>query len=81
MFFGGEGSALHTYTDGLYISDLDFFGSNIQAHKKINEIYLDSLNFMYPSSSKRMLQDYSIPRITEIVGDDDETVIKMLKGW
>ena len=63
-----------TYTDGLYISDLDFFGSNIQAHKKINEIYLDSLNFMYPSSSKRMLQDYSIPRITEIVGDDDETV-------
>jgi len=58
-----------THTDGLYISDLDFFGSNLRAHEKINDIYLDSLNFMYPSSSKRMLQDYSIPSITYVVGD------------
>lgn len=61
-----------TKANGLYISDLNFFASNINAvvasnnEILINELYLDSLHFNFPSSSKRMLQDYSVPKITTI---------------
>ena len=66
--------------DGLYISDIDFFASNIKAvatktpKPEINEFYLDSCNFDFPSSSKRMLQDYSVPKITEIVGKQNGAI-------
>ena len=61
-----------TSTDQLYISDLDFFAANINADAtkqgdQINELYLDSLNFKFPSSSKRMLQDFNVPKITQIL--------------
>ena len=66
--------AMHiTNTDGIYIADLDFFASNVMARSKnnqdlvVNEVYLDSLNFKFPSSSRRMLQDYNVPKITEVV--------------
>jgi len=59
-------------TDGIFISDMDFFASNVYAKSDtnavgINEVYLDSLNFRFPSSSKRMLQDYNVPKITEVL--------------
>jgi hypothetical protein len=69
-----------TKTDGIIVSDMDFFASNIKAvatsnhDVEINEIYLDSLNFKYPSSSKRMLHDYSVPKITQVVGQNLGTI-------
>ena len=69
-----------TFTDGLIIENLDFFASNVQAvsestkEMEINEIYLDSLNFMFPSSSKRMLQSYAVPKITQVVAHNVGTV-------
>ena len=62
-----------TNTDGIYIADMDFFASNLRADSTlphgmvVNEVYLESLNFKFPSSSKRMLQDYNVPKITEVV--------------
>ena len=62
------------------ISDLDFFSSNIYAEPElknetqINELYLDSVNFKFPSSSKRMLQDYNVPKITQIAGGYGGTI-------
>jgi hypothetical protein len=69
-----------TYTEGLIIENLDFFASNLQAMSEstnkleINEIYLDSLNFMFPSSSKRMLQSFQVPKITQVVAHNVGTV-------
>ena len=59
---------------GLYISNINFFAANMYAvaqrknKPEIDEIHLDSLKFEFPSSSKRMLQDDSVPLITRIVG-------------
>ena len=67
-------------TDGISISNINFFASNIRAEAysnhdiEINEVYLDSLNFKYPSSSKRMLQDFNIPKITRVVGRSEGTI-------
>ena len=65
-------------TDGIYISDIDFFASNINAESTnqahVNELYLDSLNFMFPASSKRMLQDYNVPKFTKINGHSSGTI-------
>merc|ERR1712213_228286 len=69
-----------TFTDGLIIENLDFFASNLQAtsvstkQMEINEIYLDSLNFKHPSSSKRMLQSYDVPKLTQVVAHNVGTV-------
>merc|ERR1712018_332260 len=58
--------------NGLYISDLDFFASNLRAATEsqhqddVNNLYLDSLNFYYPVSSHRMLQDDSLPKTTDV---------------
>ena len=58
--------------DGLYISDLTFFASNLKAvatskHRDdIKELFLDSINFMFPVSSHRMLQDGSLPKTTNL---------------
>ena len=41
---------------------------------EINEIFLDSLNFKYPSSSKRMLQSYDVPKLTQVVAHNVGTV-------
>ena len=73
-------SMIISKTDGLRISDIDFFASNIYAvpalknETQINELYLDSVNFKFPSSSKRMLQDYSVPKITQIAGGFGGTI-------
>ena len=67
-------------TDGLRISDIDFFASNIYAvptlknETQINELYLDSVRFKFASSSKRMLQDYNVPKITQIAGGFGGTI-------
>ena len=60
-------------TKNLLLKNLDFFASNIEAVGKtkkadeIDEINLDSINFSFPSSSKRMLQDDSVPKKTMLV--------------
>jgi len=68
-----------TKADGLYISNLEFFAANINATyiryaMDINEFYLDSVRFNYPSSSKRMLQDYNVPKITQIGAGSKGTI-------
>jgi len=65
-----------TKADGLEIENLDFFASNLQgestkrakAGSEIRNVVLDSLIFKFPSSSKRMLQDDSVPKITRFFG-------------
>ena len=58
--------------DGLNVSNLDFFASNLRAATEsshqddVNNLFLDSLNFMYPVSSHRMLQDDSLPKTTDV---------------
>ena len=60
--------------NGLYISNINFFAANMFANAQrknkpeIDEIHLDTLKFEHPSSSKRMLQDDSVPLITRISG-------------
>ena len=62
-----------SHTTGLVIKNLDFFASNLQAvakatkHMEIDEIHLDSLRFKFPSSSKRMLQKFELPKLTQLV--------------
>ena len=57
----------------LPLKNLDFFASNVEAvglkknEDEIDEINLDSINFFYPSSSKRMLQDNAVPQRTKLV--------------
>ena len=71
-----------TSADQLYISNINFFASNINADARnkgdtINDLYLDSLKFQFPSSSKRMLQDYSVPKITQVLaGNQGKISIK-----
>ena len=49
------------------------FAANLMAEgttKKVDEvsdITIDSLNFEYPSSSKRMLKDNSVPKHTKLI--------------
>ena len=65
-----------SHTTGLHIKNLDFFASNLQAVAKsmrkveIDEIHLDSLRFKFPSSSKRMLQKYDVPKLTQLVSNN-----------
>jgi len=60
-------------TKNLFLKNLDFFASNVEAvglkknEDEIDEINLDSINFFYPSSSKRMLQDNAVPQRTKLV--------------
>ena len=60
-------------TKNLFLKNLDFFASNVEAVgltknvDEIDEINLDSINFFYPSSSKRMLQDDAVPQRTKLV--------------
>ena len=64
-----------TKTKGLTVKNVDFFASTVSAltnkarYKKefIDDITFDSINFYFPSSSKRMLQDPSLPKTTEIL--------------
>ena len=57
----------------ILLKNMDFFASNVMAEgtqKKVDEvadITLDSLNFDYPSSSKRMLKDHSVPKHTKLI--------------
>jgi len=63
-----------TKTKGLMVKNVDFFASTVEAigfnkfHEigSIDNITFDSVNFDFPSSSKRMLQDPSMPKTTEI---------------
>ena len=69
-------SMIISNVDGLYISNLNFFASNIVAatdnkdDDNVKNLYLDSLNFSYPVSSHRMLQDDSLPKTTNILGEN-----------
>ena len=66
-------------TDGIYIADINFFAANLNAENPskrdpiINELYLDSLTFKFPASSKRMLQDFSVPKYINIIGNGKGT--------
>ena len=68
--YGIEVSEAH----GLYVSNVNFFAANMYAvatrtnKPEIDEIHLDTLKFEFPSSSKRMLKDPSVPLITKIAG-------------
>ena len=62
-----------TKTKGLMVKNVDFFASTVSAiatsrPEPIDEITFDSVNFHFPSSSKRMLQDASVPKTTKIFG-------------
>ena len=53
-------------TKRLVIENLDLFASNLQVQSSpsmSSNIVLDSLRFNFPSSSKRMLQDFSVPKV------------------
>ena len=53
-------------TKRLVIENLDFFASNLQVQSSTSmssNIVLDSLRFNFPSSSKRMLHDFSVPKV------------------
>ena len=59
-------------TKNLKIERLDFFASTLDAtgSKKIgliDDITIDSVNFYFPSSSRRMLQEYSVPKSTTLL--------------
>jgi len=66
-----------TNTNGLKIEHLDFFASNLQAVTRnrrtgpmeVDNLHLDSLRFRFPSSSKRMLGDYAVPKVTRLIGN------------
>ena len=66
-------SIIITKTKGLLLKNMDFFASTIEATgtkrnvDEIDDINLDSLNFYFPSSSKRMLQDHSVPQKTRLI--------------
>jgi len=67
-----------TQADGIIIADIDFFAANFIAHEGskhdvINELYLDSINFRFPASSHRMLQDESAPKYAQILTGLDGT--------
>ena len=48
------------------LSNLEFFATTIRAVGKVSGITLDSLNFTYPSYTRRMLQDDSLPEMTKL---------------
>ena len=55
------------------LKNIDFFASNVDAitlsdtEVEIDEINLDSINFHFPSSSRRMLKDSSVPKMTKLI--------------
>jgi len=62
-----------TKSKSILLKNMDFFAANLMAEgtqKKVDEvsdITIDSLNFDYPSSSKRMLKDHSVPKHTKLI--------------
>ena len=56
------------------LKNLDFFGTTLQAipslkeKKYVDEIHLDSLNFLYPCASRRMLLENGVSQCTKIDG-------------
>ena len=64
-------SIIITNTTRASITNLDLFASSISAtnnrKKPLLDMRLDSVNFYFPSSSKRMLKDFSPPKPTEVL--------------
>jgi len=64
-----------TITDStnITIANLTFFGANINVdgdnHEAVSDIIFDSINFLFPSSSHRMLGDVSYPLVTKLESD------------
>ena len=62
--------------DGRFISNVNVFASNLVASTDnkdddtVRNLYLDSLNFSYPVSFRRMLQDDSLPKTTNVLGEN-----------
>jgi hypothetical protein len=62
-----------TNSTNIFLANMDFFASNLMAEgtkkktDEVSDITLDSLNFNYPSSSKRMLKDHSVPKHTKLI--------------
>ena len=62
-----------TKSSSIKLADMDFFASNVMAEgttKKTDEvadITLDTLNFDFPSSSRRMLKESGVPKHTRLI--------------
>ena len=59
-------------TTGLLVANVDFFASTLHGisttkNDAIDDITIDSVNFYFPSSSRRMLQEYSVPKSTTLL--------------
>ena len=57
-----------TNTTGLTVANLTFLAATIDGHSEdrgpyIDEIRLDSVDFLFPSSSRRMLGSDSLPKV------------------
>ena len=57
-----------TITDSSHvlIKDLTFFATTLDARTNINHLELHSLNFMFPTYNRRMLQDTTPPQWTKV---------------
>ena len=62
-------------TDGITIANMTFFASNVYSESK--NIHLDSLNFLFPSSSKRMLGSFQLPKWTQLKGKCNISIIRV----
>ena len=62
-----------TKSKSISLKNMDFFAANLMAEgtkknvDEVSDITIDSLNFEYPSSSKRMLKDNSVPKHTKLI--------------
>ena len=59
-------------TSNLKMKNIEFFASTVKAEGKdnsndINQIHLDSLKFLYPATSHRMLKKDSMPKTTTLM--------------
>ena len=70
-----------TETARARIENLDFFASTIRAgsskKKPLREMIVDSVKFDFPSSSKRMLQDFSVPKRTELFASKAKGIVEV----
>ena len=60
-----------TNTTGLTVANLTFLAATIDGHSEdhgplIDEVYLDSVDFLFPSSSHRMLGSDSLPKVHKL---------------
>ena len=62
-----------TKSKGIKLANMDFFASNVMAEgttkrtDEVADITLDSLNFDFPSSSRRMLKEFAVPKHTRLI--------------